>query len=54
MAKPFYAAEGYHQDYMTLNPQEPYIRYYDAPKLEALKAAYPALYRAKPVLVAQR
>ena len=53
MAKQFYAAEGYHQDYMTLNPQEPYIRYYDAPKLEALKAAYPALYRAKPVLVAQ-
>ena len=54
MAKPFYAAEGYHQDYMALNPEAAYIRYYDAPKLAALRSAYPALYRARPVLLTQR
>ncbi|UHQ19192.1 peptide-methionine (S)-S-oxide reductase MsrA [Lysobacter sp. KIS68-7] len=50
MAKPFYAAEDYHQDYMALNPEAAYIRYWDAPKLAALKSTYPTLYRARPVL----
>lgn len=54
MAKPFYAAERYHQDYLTLNPQSGYIRYYDAPKLEALKRTYPSLYRTSAVLVTAR
>ncbi len=52
-AKPFYAAESYHQDYLTLNPNAAYIRYYDMPKLVALKNTYPALYKAAPTLVAQ-
>jgi peptide-methionine (S)-S-oxide reductase len=49
--KPFYAAEGYHQDYLTLNPHQPYIVYNDLPKIEALKQTFPNVYRAKPVLV---
>ncbi|SEM22267.1 peptide-methionine (S)-S-oxide reductase [Pseudoxanthomonas sp. GM95] len=53
-AKPFYAAERHHQDYLTLNPGAAYIRYYDAPKLADLKQRYPALYRETPVLVAKR
>ena len=53
-AKPFYPAESYHQDYLTLNPNAAYIRYYDAPKLAALKSTYPALYNPSPALVAGR
>ncbi len=45
----FYRAERYHQDYMRLNPQAAYIRYYDAPKLAALQRQFPQLYRAQPV-----
>src|SRR5476651_373965 len=37
MSKPFYAAEAYHQDYLTLNPHQPYIVYNDLPKVAALK-----------------
>jgi peptide-methionine (S)-S-oxide reductase len=51
--KPFYAAEGYHQDYLTLNPHQPYIVYNDLPKIEALKQMFPNVYRAKPVLVSE-
>ena len=53
-AKPFYPAESYHQEYLTLNPNAAYNRYYDAPKLAALKSTYPALYNASPTLVAWR
>ena len=53
MSKPFYAAEAYHQDYLTLNPRQPYIVYNDLPKVEALKQMFPAVYRAKPVLVSE-
>jgi peptide-methionine (S)-S-oxide reductase len=49
----FYPAEAYHQDYLTLHPDQPYIVYNDLPKLAELKAALPALYREKPVLVAK-
>lgn len=42
--KAFYPAERYHQDYLRLHPDEPYIVYYDAPKLVHLKAMFPALY----------
>ena len=43
----FWAAEDYHQDFARLNPDHPYIRYWDAPKLEDLRARLPALYRAE-------
>jgi peptide-methionine (S)-S-oxide reductase len=48
----FYPAEAYHQDYATLHPNQPYIMFNDAPKVASLKALFPALYRDKPVLVA--
>jgi peptide-methionine (S)-S-oxide reductase len=41
----FYPAEAYHQDYLRLHPDEPYIVYNDAPKLVELKRLFPALYR---------
>ena len=50
-AQPFYPAEAYHQDYLTLHPDSGYIRYNDLPKVAALKAMYPQLWRDKPVLV---
>ena len=52
-AKPFYPAEDYHQDYLTLHPDQPYIVYNDLPKVENLKRLFPDLYREKPVLVMQ-
>jgi peptide-methionine (S)-S-oxide reductase len=48
---PFYPAEGYHQNYATLNPDSPYIATYDAPKVAALAQLFPKLYVAQPVLV---
>jgi len=48
----FYPAEGYHQNYATLHPGEPYIAFNDEPKIEALKRLFPSRYRDKPVLVA--
>lgn len=50
----FYAAEEEHQDYLTLNPRQPYIVTYDLPKIEALRRLFPAAYRAQPVLVRGR
>jgi peptide-methionine (S)-S-oxide reductase len=49
----FYPAEGYHQNYLTLHPDQPYIAYNDIPKINDLKAMLPALYRQQPVLVAK-
>lgn len=46
-AKPFYPAESYHQDFMLKNPNHAYIKYWDVPKVEALKKLYPSLYSAK-------
>ncbi len=40
----FYQAEGYHQDYATHNPQNPYIMTYDLPKLDNLRKVLPDLY----------
>ena len=51
MAKTFYPAEGYHQDYATLHPDQGYIAFNDLPKVENLKSLFPKLYREKPVLV---
>ncbi|MES2954382.1 MAG: peptide-methionine (S)-S-oxide reductase MsrA [Pseudomonadota bacterium] len=47
----FYPAEAYHQDYATRNPNAPYIRRFDAPKIVNLKTVMPEVYRATPVLV---
>jgi peptide-methionine (S)-S-oxide reductase len=47
----FFPAEGYHQDYLTRHPDEPYIAYNDLPKIGELKRVFPARYRDKPVLV---
>ena len=41
----FYPAEAYHQDFARRNPDHPYIRIHDRPKVAALKAKYPALWR---------
>jgi peptide-methionine (S)-S-oxide reductase len=50
--KGFYPAEGYHQNFLTLHPDNPYIYYNDLPKIVALKKLFPDLYRADPVLAA--
>ncbi len=39
----FYPAEDYHQDFMRLNPDYPYIVVHDQPKVEALMKTYPNL-----------
>jgi peptide-methionine (S)-S-oxide reductase len=43
----FTVAEAYHQDYATLHPDQPYIRYNDAPKIAQLKEQYPQLWSDK-------
>lgn len=45
----FYAAEAYHQNYAELHPDNPYIYINDRPKVENLRAEWPALYRDVPV-----
>jgi peptide-methionine (S)-S-oxide reductase len=52
MNKPFYPAEGYHQDFLVQHPSYPYIVFNDLPKIENLKKLLPDLYRDTPVLVA--
>ncbi|MGP9813755.1 peptide-methionine (S)-S-oxide reductase MsrA [Rhodopseudomonas sp. NSM] len=47
----FYAAEAYHQDYLTLHPTQPYIVYNDLPKIDNLKKLFPKDYLEKPTLV---
>jgi peptide-methionine (S)-S-oxide reductase len=47
----FYPAEGYHQDYLTLHPNQPYIAYNDIPKVENLKKIFAENYKDKPTLV---
>ena len=42
--KAFYAAEAYHQHYLDLNPNQPYIVINDLPKIGNLKREFPALY----------
>lgn len=48
-AKPFYPAESYHQNFLILHPDNPYIAYNDLPKIQALKAQFPQYYVAQPV-----
>ena len=49
--KTFYVAEGYHQDFLTNNPDYPYIVINDLPKVAALKRLFAPDYSEKPVLV---
>jgi peptide-methionine (S)-S-oxide reductase len=51
MGKLFYPAEAYHQDFLTLNPNYPYIVINDLPKVANLKKLFPDNYRTNPVLV---
>jgi peptide-methionine (S)-S-oxide reductase len=51
--KAFYPAEGYHQDFLTLHPDHPYIVFNDLPKIENLKKLFPKLYRDDPALVSE-
>jgi peptide-methionine (S)-S-oxide reductase len=41
----FYPAEAYHQNYLALHPDQPYIAYHDMPKLENLRKQFPGLYQ---------
>lgn len=47
----FYAAEGYHQNFLARHPHNPYIVINDLPKVANLKRLFPSLYRSTPVLV---
>lgn len=49
----FYPAEQYHQDFLTLNPTWPYIVQHDLPKIAALAALFPDVYRTEPALVGE-
>jgi len=51
--KGFYPAEDYHQDYLTLHPNNPYIAQNDLPKVANLRLLYPADFRIEPVLVGE-
>lgn len=44
--KAFFPAEGYHQDFAANNPDHGYIRFWDAPKVAALKRLFPDLWKA--------
>ncbi|MDK4711066.1 peptide-methionine (S)-S-oxide reductase MsrA [Rhizobium sp. CNPSo 4039] len=50
-ARQFYAAEAYHQDFLTTHPTYPYIVSNDLPKIKNLQHLFPEDYRADPVLV---
>jgi len=41
----FYPAEKYHQNYLALHPDQPYIVYNDLPKLVNLRKQFPTLYQ---------
>ena len=49
----FYPAEAYHQDYLTLHPNQPYIAFNDIPKVENLKKMFAENYIEKPTLVSE-
>jgi len=50
-AGPFYPAEAYHQDYLTLHPNNPYIAINDIPKVRGLERLFPESWAAAPVTV---
>jgi peptide-methionine (S)-S-oxide reductase len=50
-AGPFYPAEAYHQDYLDLHPDQPYIAINDIPKVDALQTLFPGNWQPTPVKV---
>jgi peptide-methionine (S)-S-oxide reductase len=50
-ASAFWPAEAYHQDYLTLHPDQFYIAVNDIPKVQALQALFPDYWRPDPVAV---
>jgi peptide-methionine (S)-S-oxide reductase len=48
--KGFYPAEGYHQNFLALHPDYPYIAVNDLPKVSQLKQVFPNMYLNDPVL----
>jgi peptide-methionine (S)-S-oxide reductase len=50
-AGPFYPAEAYHQDYLDLHPDAPYIAINDIPKVQALQTLFPEIWQPTPVKV---
>ncbi|WP_345814131.1 peptide-methionine (S)-S-oxide reductase MsrA [Paraburkholderia sp. PREW-6R] len=49
--KGFYPAEAYHQNFLALHPDYPYIAINDLPKVAQLKRMFPDIYRNDPVLL---
>jgi peptide-methionine (S)-S-oxide reductase len=49
----FYPAEGYHQNFAALHPDNGYIAYNDLPKIENLRRMYPDVFRERPKLVSE-
>jgi peptide-methionine (S)-S-oxide reductase len=49
----FYPAEGYHQDYLVLHPNQPYIVFNDLPKVENLRKLFADSWREQPALVSK-
>lgn len=49
-ALPFYQAEAYHQNFLLLHPDDPYIAYNDLPKVQALQKQFPQFYMAQPTV----
>jgi len=43
----FYKAEGYHQNYAEIHPNDTYIMFNDAPKVANLRREFPDLYTGK-------
>jgi peptide-methionine (S)-S-oxide reductase len=48
--KGFYPAEDYHQNFLELHPDNPYIVENDLPKLRDLRRQFPQLYKPEPVV----
>ncbi|MDE1179782.1 peptide-methionine (S)-S-oxide reductase MsrA [Paraburkholderia sp.] len=49
--KGFYPAEAYHQNFLVLHPDYPYIVVNDMPKVDYLKKMFPDVWRNDPVLL---
>lgn len=43
----FYPAEDYHQDYISRNPDDPYVQSVSKPRYERFKKAYKGIYKEK-------
>jgi peptide-methionine (S)-S-oxide reductase len=50
-AGPFYPAEAYHQDYLELHPDQPYIAINDLPKVQALQTLFPSAWLSSPTKI---